>query len=137
MKKFIPLLLLISIITSCSLFSDSGTVCTSNFRSVSVYIVDAEGESVMLDDLRVYEKRFEVELDVCEPDGCAPGSFKGNPESGSYVIIHDHFAGKINGVIDIMVEGSSGELSFREEFTIEDDGCHVSKRSGPDAITAR
>lgn len=91
----------------------------------------------MLDELRVYEKRFEVELDVCGSEGCAPGSFKGNPESGSYVIIDDQFAGKINRVLDIVVEGKSGELSFQEEFTIEDDGCHVSKRSGPETITAR
>lgn len=59
----------------------------------------------------------------------------GRPQTGSYVVMHDHYAGKINGKRDLILSGSNEEYSFREEITVEDDGCHIYKVAGPDTIT--
>ncbi len=113
---------------------DSSLLCTGEFRYITIQVLTQNQEPAQLKELSVVDKNADREIDLCHSDMCGNQGFIGNTESGLYTIMHDHFAGEIDGELELLVSGSGDEGAFSERFIIEDDGCHVSKVSGPDQV---
>lgn len=136
MKNIILLLVSgLAIFSSCSLFSDSESgICTSSFNYVNIKVVNNDQEPIVLDEFAVIDGKTGKNYDLCKVNNCGSGTIAGNPEKGIYTLMHDHYAGEINGERVLIVNGKNEDISFQEKFSVYDDGCHISMRSGPDPI---
>lgn len=133
MEKIFSICLILFICSSCQKTSDS-TICTDEFRNVTIQVLTQNQEPAQLQEFSVSDKSTGREVDLCHADMCGNQGFIGNTESGLYTIMHDHFSGEINGELELTVSGTGIDGAFSETFVIEDDGCHVSKVSGPDQV---
>lgn len=133
MKTLFICLFFLMFVSSCDLF-ESSNICSSDFRYVNILVLTQENEPAVLDEIRVLDKHTGSEIDLCQPDTCPEGSIMGIPEVGSYVIIHDHFVGKIRKRADLQVEGKGQQGNFQETFRVTDNGCNISKTAGPDTV---
>jgi hypothetical protein len=133
MKKSILYFTAFIFLNSCGI-NDNSPICTGEFRYINIQVLTQNQEPAQLNELSVIDKNTDREIDLCHSDMCGNQGFIGNTESGLYTIMHDHFAGEIDGELELSVSGSGDEGSFSETFVIVDDGCHVSKISGPDQV---
>jgi len=137
MNKSLLYIVALIIFSSCSSRDSSpndSLLCTGVFNYVTIQVLTQNQEPAQLNELSVVDKNTDREIDLCHSDMCGNQGFIGNTESGLYTIMHDHFAGEIDGELELSVSGSGDEGSFSETFVIVDDGCHVSKISGPDQV---
>lgn len=57
-------------------------------------------------------------------------------QTGAYIIMHDGLREKIDDRREtIIVEGTKGNLQFKEEFDFRGGECHVKKIAGPDTVS--
>lgn len=133
MKKSILYFTAFIFLNSCGIKDDS-PICTDIFKSITIQVLTQNQEPAQLKEFSVVDKNAGSEIDLCHSGMCGNQDFIGNTESGLYTIMHDHFVGKINGELELLVSGSGDEGSFSETFVIKDDGCHVSKVSGPNQV---
>ncbi len=108
-------------------------ICTAQFSSVELEVVNSAGAPVTLD-------AFVVTDLAGAPLPTAGGSpVYGYPQSGngSYSVINDSWLqGHQNSSMQVIAKGFiNGSQVFSEPFTIVADCCHVGKSSGKDVIT--
>lgn len=61
---FIVVVLAATVLPSCSDITDS-KVCTDIFRMISVRVLTADEEPVVLDELTITDKKLKKEYDLC------------------------------------------------------------------------
>lgn len=132
--SLLSLLFLSFLLISCDeLVSDSAT-CPSVFNMITVQVLNAEKQPVALDRWAVYDKNTGKELELCNSDDCTSASFSGKNETAAYLLIDDSFQGKHGKEISLIAEGKKDSIHFKEEFTVQDNGCNLVKTSGPSII---
>jgi hypothetical protein len=129
----------ISITVLCFIFlcscnsetNDCGTelICTEEFRSIQVEIVDTDGNAVLLDTYQTIQVIGQNLYDFSE-DG-----FFG--DQGHYTVLTD---AQLNSLQkegeEFIFQGTINGLEvINESFTIGHDCCHISLLSGPEKIT--
>lgn len=117
---------------SCQLGTDEGCLCTDEFVTITVVVVD----SLMapLDSVSVQTVNKETD-EVIQVHG-ERFSFT----TGNYVVIDDSHIKKLSVIPAFFIfEGQKGQLSFKTDFVFNTDlcHCHVHKVAGPDTIIAR
>jgi hypothetical protein len=135
MRTLLTLSALILAAPGCSTVSEGAgdCVCTMEFRTVQVRVVDAAGQPVGDLDVTVTNQRSGETLDV-QQEAAGP------PAAGTYTVVTD------GNVDDVSVEGD--DLLFRATghgrtaeatFVVGRDACacHIDRREGPEQIVAR
>ena len=123
-------------ICGCEVLFDS-KVCTSEFRMIGVSVVYEDKEPVIFDDASVKNHRTGNEIDLCSSyhSNCTREEIIGHPESGYYTIYHDGLRNEIGmRPVALMFSASNDSVSVEQLFLIDEDGCHVQKKAGPDQI---
>ena len=125
------------VLGGCSLIrsNDGGDecVCTLEFRTVTVRVVDAAGQPVPGLDVTVTNERTGAVLDVDQAN-VAPN------EQGVYAVVTD---GEVNDVSEagdpLRFRAEGGGRTAEATFVVGRDACacHIDKRSGPEEVTAR
>lgn len=115
---------------------DAGTICTEDFRAVSVRLVNAGGTAPTLDSVQTIDERgaplrSNTKQRVYGLTGTASGgSMYANVVDDGWV------EGNRNSEIQVTLRGfRAGTVVFEEAYTIGADCCHVYKTSGSDLIT--
>lgn len=117
-------------LTACDDTPIGSPVCTAEFVTINLKVVDAAGQPVENAEVHVIHSASGDTLQVCETFSCARGNM------GNYTLFHDElmeetsFEGEAFNVF-----GTAEEGSFRQEFILAKDECHVYKKSGPDTVT--
>lgn len=109
MKKSLLYIVALIIFSSCSSRDSSpndSLLCTGVFYYVTIEVLTQNKEPAQLNELSVIDKNTDKEIDLCHSDMCGNQGFIGNTESGLYTIMHDHFAGEIDGELELLVSGS-------------------------------
>lgn len=127
-------LFLVFLTVSCDELVSETTTCPGIYTMTTVQVLTANGHPVALDQWIVYDKNSGKQLNVCESDDCNSDNLAGNKETGTYLLIDDSLQGKISGKIDLVAEGTAGSIHFKEEFTVQDNGCNLVKTSGASTI---
>ncbi|RYD50844.1 MAG: hypothetical protein EOP52_12705 [Sphingobacteriales bacterium] len=106
-------------------------MCTMDFRTVSLRVVDASGKPVKLDSYQT----------VLSGKGTAvlSGDAAASMLDGTYPVVTDEWvANHKNTTAKMIFIGMVGNKPVvTETFEIKADCCHVSKVSGKESITAR
>ena len=132
MKTILLSFIFVIVAVSCSTV-DEDCVCTMEFRSYSVTVVDSLG--VPLDSLTVTIKDKDGdELDVQQE----PYSFS----NGNYTVLNDSFTQEFCacGTPErIYFSATDGNKTANGEFMFNTDECrcHINKVSGPDTLVLR
>ncbi len=118
---------LVLALVACDDESEPPCVCTEEFRSYHVTVVDVDGEPAEGVDIRVVRNQTGEQLDFGSPAG-APGA---------YVIMDDSFTDRIAADESFEVSGVRGGTSFTTRFRFGTDPCrcHVLLLAGPDRVT--
>ena len=105
----------------------SECVCTEEFRSYHLNVVDADGAPADGVEVRVVRDQTGERLDHY-------GSPTGAP--GVYLIMDDSFAADVAADESFNVTGELGEASFTTRFRFGTDPCrcHVLRVAGPDTV---
>ena len=128
----ISVLLGLLALSGCSLLlptnADSG-VCTLEFRTYAVQVVDAQG--VPVDRLETTSIVLRTNEILASDPGVSPA------QDGRYLVATDADRGAIQRSGDVVRFTAEGP-GLRAEATFEfyDDGCHVVQRSGPAQVVA-
>jgi hypothetical protein len=106
----------------------AGVACTAMFAMVSVQVTDANGQPVALDDAYTVASKTGEKIKVEQPIG-----------AGQYVVIDDSYRQKLmNRTDDFRFIGmKNGVIVVDQAYRISADCCHVSKVSGPEAVTIK
>lgn len=126
-----PLFLLVALaLAGCDAAFDSPLVCTEEFVTIDVEVVDAFGRSVEgLAYQSVNERTGEV-LPIGKDEGLGA-------RDGRYPVATDAHAPLLRVDGDPVVFTASGAgLLATARYVLSDDGCHVRKEDGPEQITA-
>ena len=121
---------LISLAVSCNDDDCSSIACTTEYRLISVSLVDSEGNAVILDSYTVVRsdtrEALSFDTDVAEFN-----------QEGQYSIAEDqHFDQIAREGTSFIFEGIiNNEVVISENFLIGNDCCHVVKLEGPDSLT--
>ena len=103
-------------------------ICSMVFKSITVEILDSNGNAVQLDEAEVSSKHFNQKLDAVVE----------SPSGGPYIIVDDSYM-KFLSADDAREVQFSGWLNdslvVREVFLIRHDCCHVVLVEGPEEIT--
>lgn len=135
---FLPLLFGVAIVSCRKGDSrcDASTVCTEEFRSISVRLVKANGAAPDIDSVQTLDERG-ARLRTSE--GRPAYGMNGAVQSGrvyAHVVDDEWLAGNTNSELRVTFRGfRDGAVVFEEGFTIGADCCHVYKSAGPDLIT--
>lgn len=132
MNKVIPLTVALGFsLISCQSGVDQGCICTTEFRTITVAIVDSLMVPIDSMSVQTVNKKTNEALQV-------------NQElysiTGTYVVADDSHIKKLNPAPAFFIfKGQKGSLSFQSDFILNTDecGCHVHKLAGPDTIVAR
>ncbi|QXV67101.1 hypothetical protein FPZ42_01580 [Mucilaginibacter achroorhodeus] len=122
--------------TSCSKSVNSGCptnqICTEIFASVGTQFVDANGKSISVTDLKVYNLRTKKYI---EPKGIIDPGFS----PMHYTIVTDSNRKELSSEgDDIRVTAMYGTKRVESIFKISGGcNCHVEKLSGPDKIVIK
>lgn len=105
----------------------SECVCTEEFRSYHLSVVDAEGAPSDGVEVRVVRTQTGERLDYGSPTGA----------SGEYLIMDDSFAARVAADESFDVTGELGDSSFATRFRFGTDPCrcHVLRLAGPDTVS--
>jgi hypothetical protein len=135
MRILLTLSALVLAAPGCSTVSEGAgdCVCTMEFRTIQVRVVDGAGRPVGDLDVTVTNRRSGEVLDV-QQNAAGPAA------TGTYTVVTD------SNVDDVSVEGD--ELLFRATgqgrtaeatFIVGRDACacHIDRREGPEQIVAR
>ena len=122
---------LISLVVSCNDEECGGSIaCTTDYRIISVSLVDTEGNAVILDSYTVVRRdtreAISFDTDVSEFN-----------QEGQYSIAEDqHFDQVAREGTSFILEGFiNNEVVISENFLIGNDCCHVVKLEGPESLT--
>ena len=107
--------------------SDFPCICTEEYRSYHLRVVDGAGipaDGVAVRVLRVQTAEW---LDYGSPEG----------SPGTYLVMDDLFSDRIAADESFEVTGVRGEASFAVEFRFGTDSCrcHVLMLAGPESVT--
>ena len=118
---------LVLALVACDDESETPCICTEEFRSYHLTVVDVDGEPADGVNIRVVRDQTGEQLDFGSPAG-APGA---------YVIMDDSFTDRIAADEPFEVSGVRGEASFTTGFRFGTDPCrcHVLLLAGPDRVT--
>jgi len=106
-------------------------VCTMEFRSFHVKAVDAQGNAVHHAEVSVVRSRGSLPIDPCKEGSC-------NTTEGAYTVLTDAHYDQVSRRGDtFLVTLRTGELVGTGRLEFFYDGCHVSKRSGPEVIVLK
>ena len=108
-----------------------GVVCTEEFRTAVVTLVDAAGAAVLGADVRTYLVRTGERVPVTSIIDLIPGS---------YLILDDNAVALIQGEDEAFRVTADGGAAGAAEATYRfaaPNGCHIEKVSGPDTLTVR
>lgn len=129
-RLIVPVLAVLAIVVSaCDLRDPADCVCTEQFVTLGVYVVDATGKPVEELRLVVTVPRTGDTLHLGLPR-----------ESGYHYIADDRMTGMLpDGGEWIRAEGWTDRMLFVQPFLIGTDPCfcHVEKHAGPDTIVVR
>ena len=129
----ILLLALPLLVAGCSLLGISGgdapLVCTEEFRTYGVQVVDAQGRPV--EGLMATSRVERTGAVLAEGQAPFPSA------EGRYLVATDADRARIRPEGDTVRFTASGQgLHAEATFTFFDDGCHVVKESGPEEVIA-
>lgn len=129
--KFTRLILFLGFITilfqACD--EDEGYVCTDEFVTYSVTVLNPNGEPTDSVQVSTTDPETGEKFPVCEVGPC-------KRETGTYVIMHDGLREQISETLEtVLVKGSKGNMQFEEGFAFRAGKCHVEKISGPDTVS--
>lgn len=132
MKQFLTLILIILLIYSCSEV-DNDCICTEEFRSYLVTVVDTLGAPINSLIVTIKDKDGD-ELDVVQD----PHLFG----AGKYTILNDSFTQMFCSCTTpeiIYFSASDGIRIAAGEYLFNTDECkcHINKVSGPDTLVLR
>ncbi len=108
-------------------------MCTMEYRTIGVRVVDAAGQPVTGLAVTVTNTRTGDVLDV-DQSNAAPGT------TGAYVVLTDSQVQAVSEAGDTLrFHATGGGRTADAEFVVYRDACacHINKRSGPEQITAR
>jgi hypothetical protein len=108
-------------------------ICTMEFRTIGVRVVDAAGQPVTGLAVTVTNERTGAVVEV-DQDAAGP------PAAGSYVVISDAQVQAVSEAGDRLTFRATGGGRVAEAtFVVSRDACscHIEKESGPDEIVAR
>ncbi len=108
--------------------SCEGVMCTMMFASVMIQVQDASGAAASLDSATVSSEKLGISMPA------KPGL-----SGGSYTIVDDSQVRQLaqrSGTVTFRGY-RNGREAVREDFVVKADCCHVSKVSGPDAVTLK
>ena len=132
--RAIKILLIIFIVPILFQYCSSQGVgtCTAEFMIFQLTVLEPNGDLADSVQVVVKNKITGEEFNICANDESLCNGFI----SGTYTIMHDGFHGKISEIEErIIVEGTKGELSLKEDFSFRSGVCHVEKLSGPDTVS--
>ena len=128
----------IAVFASCNKGDGCGasTICTEDFRSVAVRLVNASGTAPDIDSVQTVDENG---ARLRSSSGRAVFGLTGTASGGSVYasVVDDEWVnGNRNSEIRVTLRGfRGGAVVFEEGFTIGADCCHVYKSAGPDLIT--
>lgn len=133
--KFIKLIAFFSLLAiayiSCSSPEDP-VVCTQQFVTIPLEVLEPSGEPADSVDITVVSKEDGDTLEICADESISPC----HGVNGTYIIMHDGFHGEISeDREDVVVTGTKGALYFKEDFAFRSGVCHVEKVAGPDTVS--
>lgn len=121
--------LVLAFLVGCD--DDDRVVCTEEFRTAVVTLVDAGGAPVLGADVRTYLVRTGERVPVTSILDLIPGS---------YLILDDNAVRLIEGddeAFRVTADaGAAGAAEATYRFAAPN-GCHIEKVSGPDTLTVR
>ena len=120
-------LLLLFLLAGCD--PSAPAVCTEEFRSYVVRVVDDAGEPVPGLETRSVVEETGTVLDVPDGPAFAPDTYYVATDANRDAIGPDETG--------IRFEAEGGGLAASATFVFRDDGCHVRQVSGPEEIAAR
>lgn len=124
------MLILAFMFASCTSDNTGERICTEEFVVHTITVLQPDGQPADSVSINVRNKESGDLYDVCQNDLC-----NANGQQGQYVIFHDSFQGEISKEQEnIVVSGTKDSLSFTEDYSFYDDGCHVRKIAGPDTV---
>ena len=128
--KFFPIFFIGIIAVQCSTPPESPIVCTTEFVTFSITVVDTTGEPADSVQITVKNTKSGEPYDVCQ------GTICDSYGAGRYTIMHDGFHGKISEKREpVTVKGTKGEQQFTADFAFRSGDCHVRKLAGPDTVS--
>lgn len=147
-----PLCLLIALLAAgCQPAAETpGRVCTMEFRTIGLTVVDSLNAPVAEADVDVIRTATGRSI-VCTGEqqyGCVvPGDGRGHRAAsndgvlsvwgaGLYEVMHDGVSVRGGGEM-FRVEVGKGAARASEQLLFAHDGCHVRKLSGPDTLRLR
>lgn len=107
-------------------------VCTQEFRTYSLTIVDSLGAAIP--DVEVTVRNLRSGRTLVPLNGGVPGT------PGTYVIADDSMRDEFTrGGDDVRVTGEKGGLQVQVpfRFAVDECKCHVIKLSGPDSVVMK
>ncbi|MEL6616729.1 MAG: hypothetical protein AAFQ43_13385 [Bacteroidota bacterium] len=126
-----PLLLAAALaVAGCdSAIFDPSLVCTAEFVTINVEVVDDFGRSI---DGLTYRSVHERTGETLNIDEDSVGDL-----TGLYPVATDAHTSllRVDGD-DVLFSATGNGLVARARFVLADDGCHVRKEDGPDRIVA-
>ncbi len=122
----ILIILIFGLFMSCKKEDDSDLVCTSEFKIITVSIIDVNSDKIILDKFSVIDKNSG--LDVTPPESLYPLNFA--QERGEYPIVTDGSI-ELNSTREMTFIGYiNNQEVIRSEYVAEEKLCGVSLISG-------
>lgn len=127
------------LLAGCSLYEggDGGRMCTMEYRSENVRVLDAAGvpvEDAAVNVLRVSTGRSVVCTAETERGCLRPSMWPRPGFEGRYAVMDDGVAVARRGE-DFRVVATRGASRAEAVLRFAHDGCHIQKRAGPDVLT--
>jgi hypothetical protein len=123
------LILILLLFQYCS-NSEPPYVCTNEFVTYTITVLEPNGEPADSVEIEVTNKQTGKEYDICEDFSCR------GINSGTYTIMHDGFFGELSETKEIvLVEGTKDDLHFSKDYAFRSGPCHVEKLAGPDTVS--
>lgn len=133
-RFLIPFMLIVPYLLSYCDDIPGPTICTAEFVTLRITVVDTSGFPVDSVEILVYNSESGKIYDVSDMNIWDSHLSR----SGSYTVYHDGFIKPYQGIVErLIVEGEKGESGFRIEYAVSNNECHVYKLSGPDTVVIR
>lgn len=130
--NFIFLILFSFLLLQCSSSTEQSYLCTQEFVTYSVTVLDTNGNPAESVNIKVTNKDTGQPYKVCS-DG---QNVCQNGVEGRYTIMHDGFHDKISSDReDMIVKGTKGAKQFKAEYAFRSGKCHLQKLAGPDTVS--
>lgn len=121
-RLFVLSLLIFAVCTKCG---KPGTVCTDEFRMVTLKVVSATSSPIALDSVFTIRQSTGERIQLQQP---------GIP--GYYVVLDDSYQSRLRKSADDFrfVGWRNNGMVVNQIYNISGDNCHISKRSGVDSV---